>query len=323
MKNKLYKFACLLASFIIFTACDEEPEHLHDNLAGYGAEIVLGSFSNGYLDINDLANTSDVLTLEVVSEAELEKIDVYKQFNGGEKVLHTSLTSKNPELKLKYSELKQGLNIIEEEIASGDLFTISFVIHTKEGLAFDAEPLANIGLYSCAPTEIREGIYEVKTLVTAGTGLGETYTHEVFIKLKEDGVYWISDIYGGYVLNAWGWQLQALGEINVDVFNLGIGQKELAWTNDIIFAATGAVHCPDDEGDFSYSWNVADHQEGGTSTFTYKEEFETCEVGSLAGTYTVTSYHNYNSSVEGIYTIDIEETDEEGVYFIEDLMGGG
>lgn len=123
MKNILKFLPALALLAFVFTACEKEDV---DNVPSEvrGSTIKVGN-NTGLFDFVDLASSAYQFEVSTLGE-DVSSVEVYKSYNGGARVLHTTLNSLPATVTLTPETTVEGLGIIVDSLQLEDNFTISF-----------------------------------------------------------------------------------------------------------------------------------------------------------------------------------------------------
>lgn len=198
MKNIFKLFLLCLAGGVFFTACDTE-EAPFSELNPEGAILSITDVQTGFYDLTNTANAS--IGFSVVSAGEaVGSVDLYKAYNGGTPVLHSTLSSLPSSLNVSLADAVSGLGVTVDEVGVGDVFTFSFGEYTagagtyKSGTTLDVAascPSSLAGDYTASTT----GSSTDDCCPDVTTVEGTTVTIS-----GEDGAYTVNDFSAGLYL---------------------------------------------------------------------------------------------------------------------------
>lgn len=209
----------LLACGFMFTGCEDDPVFLKAEDAEFevkGALPTVSDVRTGFFDFADPASASVGFVLDAVGES-VNSIKVFKSYSGVNGDLgpieHAVVSGLPADLNVTLDEALNGFNITADDLAIGDVFTLSFESTASSGVYGSGTSIAIP--VSCVSA--LEGTYSAVStgMSTDGCCPGElTVESEVVLTSDGGGNYTISDWSGGVYI---GWYGPAYGLTAGDV----------------------------------------------------------------------------------------------------------
>jgi len=267
MKNILKFLPALLLLTFVFTACEEdEIDNVPSTVIGSAVKV---ANADGLFDLGNLANSSFQFDVSTIGE-DVTAVDMYKSYNGGARVLHTTLNQLPANIVVTAAEAMDGLGITESDLAIGDAFTFSFDnVRTGSG-AYPSGTTIDAPV-SCISN--LAGMYDVSTTYGYHDFLPDFETHTMVSEIVEvaAGTYSIADFSGG--LYSVGPYVAAYGTAGIPAeFSDVCGQ--LSWIDQAddwgaMIPAVGGVNSVDPTtGIITISWYCEAYGENGISIYT-------------------------------------------------------
>lgn len=251
---KLNRFIiCAFAALFIVGCADSDFEGTTYPETAYekkGSVVTVADVVTGFYNLIDTDNASVGFTVGTQGE-DASNVNIYKSFNGGEPVLHTSVSSVPSVLTVPLADAASGL-VDVADLVVGDYFTFTFDATTPSG-TFPSGTSLQVDV-SC-PSDLG-GTYDyVASNLQADNGydcpLGEVTGTVTFTDIG-GGAYTVSDLgFGQYESTCWNdGPATSDDAIITDLCNKittgGLDQYQLAYTW-VITDVTGA--------DLSLTWS--------------------------------------------------------------------